>query len=430
MDGVIGEQVAAGADDSPNAAARQPGLRVAYVMSRFPKLSETFVLYEMLAVARSGVEVELFPLLRQREHVAHPEAEELAARAHYLPFLSTAILRSNLWFLRHRPRAYLRALRDALAGTARSANFLAGALGIFPKVAHAARTMESLGVAHVHCHFANHPALAGFLVHRLTGIPYSFTAHGSDLHVDRTMLARKVREAAFVVAISDYNRDLILEECGAQVAPAVRVVHCGVDTAVFSPPAERRSTGALRIVCVGTLHEVKGQTYLVEAVAALARTGIRVECELVGDGPDRKRLERRIAELSLEGTVRLAGSLPRPEVVRRVREADVIVAPSVPTAAGKREGIPVVLMEGLACGVPAVASRISGIPELVVDGETGLLVPPRDVDALAAALRRLAADPKLRDRLGRAGRARVVEQFDQERSAAALAGLFRAGAAG
>jgi glycosyltransferase involved in cell wall biosynthesis len=398
-------------------------------MSRFPKLSETFVLYEILALEEEGASVDVFPLLREREAVVHPDAEPLVARAHYLPFLSLPILSSNLRALGLQPGPYLRTLRDVLMGTVRSANFFVGAIGIFPKVVHAARLMRAAGVAHVHCHFATHPALAGLIVHRLTGIPYSFTAHGSDLHVDRTMLPRKVEEAAFVVAISDYNRNLILDECGRQFADKVVVVHCGVDTQVFAPLVGKQvHDGPLSILCVGTLHEVKGQRYLVEACARLAAEGVDFHCELVGSGPDQRVLEQLIASKSLEGRVVLAGSLTREEVAARVRRADVLAAPSVPTAKGKREGIPVVLMEALGAGVPAVASRLSGIPELVVDGDTGLLVPPGDSSALAAALRRLAADPGLRRRLGAAGRRKVLAEFDQRRSARALAALFAQGA--
>jgi colanic acid/amylovoran biosynthesis glycosyltransferase len=201
------------------------GLKIGYVTSRFPKLTETFVLYEILGLERSGVEVEFYPLLRERAAVVHPEAVPVVNRAHFLPFLSWPILLSQLHFLRRRPRAYLGALRALLQGTWGSVNYLIGGIGIFPKVAHAARALEEEGVEHVHCHFSSHPAVAGFLIHRLTGIPYSFTAQGSDLHVDRHMLSEKVAEAAFVVAVSAYNRDLILRECGDRWRDKIVVIH-------------------------------------------------------------------------------------------------------------------------------------------------------------------------------------------------------------
>jgi glycosyltransferase involved in cell wall biosynthesis/peptidoglycan/xylan/chitin deacetylase (PgdA/CDA1 family) len=403
--------------------------RVAYVMSRFPKLTETFVLGEVLALERRGITVDLYPLLRERGPVVHPEAARLAARARYEPFLSPAIVVSQLVWLRRRPGAYLRAWRDVLVGTWGSTNFFAGAIGCFPKVAHAARRMQSEGVTHVHCHFANHPAVAGLIVHRLADIPFSFTAHGSDLHKDRRMLGRKVAEAAFVATVSHDNRRLIVAECGEDLAGKVHVVRAGVDTGLFAPSTlEPAGHGhdALRIVCVGTLHEVKGQPQLIDACRLLADEGIDVRCRLIGGGPDEKALRRQVEAAGLAERVVVAGPRTRRQVIEELWRADALVAPSVPTRAGRREAIPVVLMEAMSAGLPVVASAISGIPELVEDEVSGLLVPPRDAPAIARALRRLAADPALRERLGRAARDRVLAEFDLEDTAAELARRFGA----
>jgi len=395
---------------------------IGYVTSRFPKLTETFVLYEILGLERAGLGVVLYPLLRERADVVHPDAVDVMERAQYLPFVSRTIVKSHLALVRRSPGTYLRTLLAVLRGTYRSANFLVGAVGIFPKVGHAARLLAGAGAVHVHCAFATHAALAGFIVHRLTGIPYSFTAHGSDLHVDRRMLREKVTDAAFVVAISNYNRQVILEECGHAFADKIRVIHSGIETEFFRP-AERaaRSAGPFRIVSVGTLHEVKGQTYLIEACRLLAAEGIDVVCELVGDGPDRAALARQIAAAGLGDRVALAGPRSREDVAASLAAADVVATPSVPTKAGKREGIPVVLMEALACGVPVVATAISGIPELVEHERTGLLVPPRDADALARALRRLHDDEALGRKLGVAGREKVLREFDARVNSARLA---------
>ena len=387
-------------------------------------LTETFILYEILGIERTGARVEFYPLLRESTKLVHPEAVPVVERAHFLPFLSRAILASQLWWLRRSPRRYIGTLLAALRGTAGSRNHFSGAIGIFPKVAHAARLMASAGVSHVHCHFATHPALAGFIVHRLTGIPYSFTAQGSDLHVDRTMLCQKVAEAAFVAAISEYNRDLIVAECGAATVDKVRVIRSGIETEFFRPRDGERPPGPVRILCVGRLIEVKGQTYLIDACRRLAEDGVEFTCDLVGDGPDRPTLERQIAAAGLDGRVRLHGALPRGDVARLLHDADVVATPSVPTKEGRREGVPIVLMEALASGVPAVSTRISGIPELVEDGKVGLLVPPRDPVALADALRTLAVDPEVRRRYGMAGRDKVTREYDAYANAARLAQLF------
>jgi colanic acid/amylovoran biosynthesis glycosyltransferase len=410
-------------------ASPAPPARVAYVMSRFPKLTETFVLGEVLALERRGVPVDLYPLLRERAPVVHPEAARLVARSRYEPFLSPAIVVSQLVWLRRRPGAYLRAWRDVLVGTWGSPNFFVGAIGCFPKVAHAARRMQAEGVTHVHCHFANHPAVAGLIVHRLTEIPFSFTAHGSDLHKDRRMLGRKVAEAAFVATISHDNRRLIVAECGEHIAGKVHVLRAGVDTRLFAP-STLNSAGqprdALRIVCVGTLHEVKGQPHLIEACRLLAGQGIDVRCRLIGAGPDEKALRAQIEAAGLAESVVVAGPRTRQQIVDELWRADALVAPSVPTRAGRREGIPVVLMEAMSTSLPVVASAISGIPELVEHEVSGLLVPPRDAAAIARAVRQLAADPALRERLGRAARKRVLAEFDLEDSAAELARRFGA----
>ena len=400
---------------------------VAYVVSRFPKLSETFVLFEILAVEAEGVPIEVYPLQRERAQTIHPEAQRVVERAHYAPLFSLAILASQLHTLRRQPRAYLRTLFDLLRWNFGSARYLGGALAFFPMAVHFARRMREDGVSHVHAHFASHPAAVAFVIHRLAGIPYSFTAHGSDLHRDRHMLRQKVAEARFVVPISEFNRRVILDECGDAAAAKLAVIHCGIDPEVFRPVPERASEqGApLRLVCVGTLHEVKGQAVLIEACRLLALRGIAFRCDLVGDGPDRDDLLRQARAAGLEQRVRFLGALTREEVAARLRDSDVAVVPSVPTRDGRREGLPVALMEAAATGRPVVASRLSGIPEAIEHGAQGLLVPPGDAPGLADAIATLAADPQLRERLGAAARERMLREFDLATNARLLAARFR-----
>jgi glycosyltransferase involved in cell wall biosynthesis len=417
------------AQTAPDAAPAAP-VRVAYIMSRFPKITETFVLYEILALEAQGVPVEVFPLLREKSRVVHPEAAAVTARAHFHPFVSWRIVRANLHYLRRRPADYVRVVAEVLRGTLGSVNFFAGALGVLPKSVRFAYEMQALGVTHVHAHFATHPAVAALIVHRLTGIPFSFTAHGSDLHVERRMLDRKVAAAAFVVAISQFNKEIMLLECGEEARDKIHVVHCGVDPQGFPRRTGAHMGGALRILCVAAFEEVKGHRTLIDACRQLRDRGVRFVCDLVGAGPLRSEIETLIAAAHLDGLVRLHGAQPRQEVARLLAAADVFCLPSVPTAGGKREGIPVVLMEAMASELPVVSSRLSGIPELVADGISGWLIEPRDSTGLADALAKLGADPALRLRMGRAGRGIVEEHFHLQTNARMLQRLFTASSHG
>ena len=240
------------------------------------------------------------------------------------------------------------------------------------------------------------------------------------------MLREKVMEAAFVVAISEYNRRFILERVGAKWADKIVVLHCGIDTKRHD---ERRGGNErLEIACVGTLHEVKGQTFLLDACAALTKRGIAWHCHFVGDGPDREALEARARALEIDDWVVFHGSCERREVRSLLSHMDVCVAPSVPTRDGRREGIPVVLMEAAASSLPLIASRLSGIPELVIDEETGILVEPGDIAGLTSALEKIARDPVLAGRLGSGAHAHLERDFDLERNVACLREQIRAGA--
>ncbi|MFQ5603844.1 MAG: glycosyltransferase [bacterium] len=401
-------------------------LKIAYTMSRFPKLTETFILYEILALEKMGVQVEIFPLIHEKQSVMHPEAQKMVRRAWFLPIISLSILAAHFHYLFHKPKAYLKVLFEVLTGTFGSLNFFLGALGLFPKTVCMALAMERLGIMHLHAHFSNHPALAALIVHRLTGIPYSFTAHGSDLHVERRMLDRKVAASAFAVAISQYNKKVMLRECGEKMHGKIHVVHCGVDVDEFTPSQKIKNGRPFQILCVASFEEVKGHQYLVEACKLLVKDGISFQCHLVGYGPLKNKVRRQVKEAGLQDKILIYSALPRPEILKMHALADVKVLPSVPTRQGKREGIPVVLMEAMASGLAVVSSKLSGIPELVENGETGLLVAPGDVPALADALKWLSMDPILRKKMGEAARERVVRKFNLHKNARKLAHLFLA----
>lgn len=430
------------------------GVRVGYVMSRFPRLTETFILYEILALKRRGLEVEIHPLLRERktrvhpdgasvlrkavdllsreerEVVMHPDARPLLPQVHYSPLLTWGIAATNLRQLLARPRAYLAALMAIVRHNVGSPNYLLGGLATFPLAISIGAKLRRSGVSHLHAHFANHPAAAAFVINRVYGIPYSFTGHGADLQVDQHMLARKVDAASFVRVISEDGRRFVAAHASPHSATKLVVLPCGIDTGSFDGMPRADGTGRpATLLCVATMYEVKGHVYLFQACARLVGAGRDLRCLLVGDGPDRSALEQEVADLGLAERITFLGQRVRTEVVQLMHEADVLVVPSIPTSSGRREGLPVVLMEGMAAGLPVVASAISGIPELVDDEVTGLLVPPKDPDALAEAIGRLLDDADLRRRIVTGARRRVREDYDLDVISAKLAALFEEHAA-
>ena len=412
--------------DSAADSGSPSALKVAYIMSRFPKLTETFVLYEMLELQARGVQVEIYPLLREHPPVVHQPAEELVREANFRPFISFSVLYAHLHFVLRQPATYVKTLIEVLWGTLGSMRYFAGAVVYFPKAVRFAYEMAQKRVDHIHAHFANHPALVAFIIHRLTGIPFSFTAHGSDLHVDRHMLDRKVAAAEHVISVSQYNKELIVAECGEPYREKIHVIHCGVDPKTFTVQT-RHCTSPQHIICVASFHEVKGHKYLIEACRILKTRGVDFVCSLVGDGPLRGMIEAQIEESDLHDHIELHGNLPSRVVAALVSRADVMALTSVPTRDGRREGIPVALMEGMASGLPVVASDLGGIPELVESGCSGILVPPRDSGAIANALEKLAKDKDLRAAMGRAGREKVVREFNLRRNAEELIDRFREG---
>lgn len=399
-------------------------LHLAYWVSRFPKVSETFIVDELLALEAAGVELTLHALAVGRGGPVGPEVADLDRRCRRLGPLSPGwLLAQGQWFLRApirlvgiwgqvlgrhigAPRALLRAIVAVAHG-----------------VAHA-DSLQRAEVDHVHAHFATHTALAAWVIHRLTGIPYSFTAHADDLFVSRPMLEEKVRDAAFVVTISRFNRDYLREHVAAASETPIEIVRCGVATEAFPPAAVPAADEPFTIACVARLERKKGHRHLLDACAALVARGVDVRCRLLGDGSERSALASRARQLGLGARVEFLGAGSRDLVREVIAKAHVVVLPSVVDESGRADGVPVSLMEAMAMARPVVTTRVTGIPELVEDGVGGLLVPPGDALALADAIARLRGDPALAARLASGGRRRVLAEYDLHRNVDRLRTLF------
>ncbi len=400
---------------------------IAYVMSRYPRITETFVHFEMLEIKRHGREVLVFPLLLERSNVEHPRVEEMMASVVFQPFLSWTVLRDNILTFLQFPRMYCKTVWEVFFGTFGSFNFFFGALGIFPKSVSYARSAKHMGIGHVHAHFATHPAICALVMKRLAGISMSFTAHAHDILIETRMFDKKLRAADFAVMISQYNKDLMIKtfQLSSDLAEKMHVIHCGIDPDDFTamPPAENAVTD---IVCVASFKDMKGHVYLIEALRLLRDRGKKFRCHLIGVGPLEHDIRKRVKADHLSDMVIFEGALPRPTVKARLAQCDMVVLSSVVGRRGDHEGIPVSLMEAMATNRPVVASRLAGIPELVEDGVSGLLVPPGDAQSLADALGKLMDDPGLCQFLGENGRKTVVSHFNLCTEAAKLNALFDA----
>ena len=370
---------------------------LAVLVSRFPLVTETFILREIIELERQGLPVRLVPLIRENPPVVHDAAKPWVARALYTP-----------WMWRFPPR-HLPLLLRLILGTLHRPATMLRTIALFPKSVWLARELQRDGVTHLHAHFATHPATMALIISKLTGIPFSFTAHAHDIQLDRSLLRWKIREAAFVRSISEFNRRFL----GS--SEKISVIHVGVPVPPLPPPPE-----AGRVLCVAAHKPYKGLPDLIEACRLLRAQGVAFTCDIVGDGPQRAELER----LNHDHVVNLLGPRREDEVAKMMRDAALVVLPSVVAPDGQMEGIPVALMEAMAMGRPVVSTTISGIPELVRDG--GLLVSPGDPRALADAMRSLLDDPQRAAEMGARGRALVEREFELSACTARLLARLRA----
>lgn len=403
-----------------------------YILGAFPASSQTFVAREIRILRRLGLPLRVFALGLDRDRPLPEGDEDWARTVAAVPHgLSLRLLAAHVFFLRravYRAR-YLRAFLAVARLPHRPRFLLLRALYAFWRVAPIARELLAEGSPrHVHAHFAVSQTEAALALAALLDCGFSFTAHARDIYAAPNALPEKMRAARFVVTCTGYNGEHLRRLCPDLPADHVQVIPHGVPLpcAAPVPPAEEpgRSLVPPLLLSAGRLIEKKGFETLLAACARLHARGVAFDCGIAGDGPLSRSLSHRIERSGLGHRVQLLGWKRPSEMEQLYEGAAVFVLASRVTPGGDRDGLPNVLVEALAHGVPVVSTRVSAIPELVIDGHTGLLVPPDDPEALAAALERLLADPELRRRLAEAGRRRVAERFEAMANARRLARLF------
>ena len=386
---------------------------IGYVLARYPLISETFVQREVSELRQRNIEVKTYSIRKpgsDGKPIGFVGGEK--ATASILPISAARLIRCHARALRNF-RAYVSTFWFAIGNAGRDPRRALWQMFYFAEAIVLWGQCHN-DVRHLHAHFANVASdvarLATHYGNRVEGgWTWSFTMHGPTefYDIERFGLKEKLRNADFVVCISDYCRSQVMALLDPTEWDKLEVVHCGVDTSLFEPPVrEVKIAPPLNVLCVGRLVPEKGQTLIVEAIDRLRARGVDVSLDLIGEGPSRALLQSEIVRRNLTDRVRLLGAVGQNEIREHYGRADLFCLPS------SAEGLPVVLMEALAAGVPTVTTRITGIPELVIDGVTGLLITPGRADQLADAFERLAADPELRQRLSVAGRQKVRDEFE------------------
>lgn len=399
-------------------------MRIAHLVSQYPAPSHTFIRREVLALRARGIDVQTFSV-RAAECISEDDESARDETFYILPAKPLAVAQAHAQALAANPARYASTLRESLRHRVPGSRAWAWSLFYFLEAIVLARELEERKVSHVHNHFANAGANVGYLASRFLGLPWSLTLHGISEtdYPAGVMLPDKILAARFVVCASYFGLAQAMRLVPHKHWSKMFVGRCGLDLEAL-PQRERPQNGRPRVVCVGRLSAEKGHFGLLEAFHAVRSSGLDAELVLVGDGPERERIEDTIHALNLGAHVQLLGRLPADGTLQEIARADLLVLASF------MEGLPVVLMEAMALGLPVIASRVAGVPELVEHGTQGLLFTPGKWSELADALKVLLADGALRERMGQAGRTKIEHEFEIGRAVEPLARQLVESAAG
>ncbi|MFQ5628508.1 MAG: glycosyltransferase [bacterium] len=421
---------------------------IAYIIKGYPRLSEAFISNEIYLLEKLGLNLQLFVVKKEKEAKSHAVVDKIRAPINYLPKL-TSLTASNffawLWdnlpkftrvhwrLLKQRPWPYIRTLLRASSycfvhRTRRFSMPKKAYIKEFLQAGYIAQEVLRLGtVRHLHAHFCHGSTTIAMFAGELAGLPFSFTAHAKDIYQPRlnpgTLLQKKIHRSSFVATCTGANHTY-LQNISLNGTPIHTVYH-GLDTEKFQAAFERNGTLEPQILSVGRFVEKKGFPFLLKACRILKGKGLRFSCVMIGEpGDQSETISKMIAELKLQDEITLHGAMTHPELIEMYRTSDLFVLPCIVASDGDRDGIPNVLAEAMAMSLPVVSTQVSGIPELVTDGEDGILVSQKDENALAAVLEKLIKQNALRKQLGQAARAKICRIFDAEKNTVRMKALF------
>lgn len=412
---------------------------IAYILRSYPRLSQTFVLNEIWALEQLGLPIQIFAMTDPHEPLVQSLVGQIRATVNYLELprgmARLQLARSHFSSLRRRPKQYLRTLWYVIRhdecdeGYTTASRFTCFHLAVFLAEKLEQDASMTGTIQHIHAHFAHDPTLIAQLVHDLLGLPFTFTAHARDLYqIPQLALADRVAAARTVITCCEANLDYLHRVTPQSTWPKIQLIRHGVNLQQFQPrqPArEHEYTSAVPLILsVGRLVEKKGFPDLLHALAQVKAKGHKFGCHIYGEGPLQTVLCQLIAELGLTAEVQLMGSCKQHELIAIMQQSDLFVLTPCVTDDGDRDGIPNVIAEAMACGLPVVSTAVGGIPELIVHHENGLLCDAHDVDAIASHISTALQSSALRSQYGLAARQTVEQCFDLQGAARKLIAIF------
>ena len=423
---------------------QQPGTSIGFILKGYPRLSETFILNEILLLEQMGLTLHIFALRNPGEAKVHDKVRQVRAGVTYIPDYFWpyfwAFIKANLLLWWSRPSLYWQAWRFAVTMSVR--HWSSSTIKRFVQAAYLVqnhlpadaakqrsdskidRGQDRVAVSHFHAHFSHGPTTVAFFTSWLTSLNYSFSAHAKDIYLqERDFLRHKLLRASFVVTCTEFNRNYLQHVAGKE-AIIQRCYH-GIDLKAFAAPAIRLFHTSPHILSIGRLVPKKGFPTLLQALHFLRRGGYQFRCSIIGDGPLQYELLQQRAALRLADWVELLPPMSQGDLLDYYRRADLFTLACEVQENGDRDGIPNVIVEAMAMGLPIVSTRISGIPECVDDGVNGMLVAEKDPLALAVAIALLLGEPEWAQQLGRAGREKVEREFDARRNVEQIAATLR-----
>lgn len=401
-------------------------MRIAVIVTDFPKVTETFILRDLIEFNRQGHEVRVYHLTGFRSaEVVHDFAKPALGWAHYeayiLSFNTMAALIKALIFT---PSSLFRIMAAICRAYRKEPEWLVKSMIILPKCLAIAADIKKWGADHVHAQFATHPATAAWISHRLNKIPYSVSCHAHDIFLTQSLLKEKLGEAAFVRTVSAFNKRFLEQKVAGLKGKRIEVIRVSVDSRAIEPFGQT-TTEQFNILYVGSLEERKGINFLIDALHKFKDYNNNWRCHIIGGGPEDASLRQLVSRHGLDDKVVFLGPRSFEEITDMLKQTHVMVVPSIIGKCGRTEGLPTVIIEALAYQRPVIATNVTGIPELVVDGETGLLVEFGDSDAIYKALVKTHGDPDKAFAMAQNGRLRIEQEFDLHNNVATQLRLYQ-----